>query len=44
MEVFLLLNGCEIQASVDEQERLMLDVASGTLDRERLADWCYVST
>ena len=39
MEIFLLLNGCEIQASVDEQERLMLEVASGTLDRERLADW-----
>ena len=39
MEVFLLLNGYEIDASVDEQERLMLDVASGTVDREQLADW-----
>lgn len=26
MEVFLVLNGYEIDASVDEQERLMLDV------------------
>lgn len=39
MEVFLVLNGHEIEASVDEQERLMLDVASGHLDREQLADW-----
>ena len=39
MEVFLVLNGLEINASVDEQERLMLDVASGTLDRGELAEW-----
>lgn len=39
MEVFLVLNGYEIEASVDEQERLMLDVASGSITRENLADW-----
>jgi death-on-curing protein len=39
MEVFLLLNGYEIQASVDDQEHLMLSVASGALDREQLASW-----
>lgn len=39
MEVFLLLNDYEIDASVDEQERLMLDVASGTIDRPRLTHW-----
>jgi death-on-curing protein len=39
MEVFLLLNGNEIRASVDEQERLMLGVASGSVDREQLAAW-----
>ena len=39
MEVFLLLNGHEIDASVDEQERLMLDVASGAVDRVALAQW-----
>ncbi len=39
MEVFLVLNGYEIEASVDEQERLMLDVASGSVTREHLADW-----
>lgn len=39
MEVFLVLNGCEIQASVDDQEHLMLAVASGALDRQQLASW-----
>ena len=39
MEVFLLLNGYEIVGSVDEQERLMLDLASGSVRREQLAEW-----
>ena len=39
MEVFLVLNGCEIQASVDDQEHLMLAVASDALDRQQLASW-----
>jgi death on curing protein len=39
MEVFLVLNGFEISASVDEQERLILDVASGLADRDALARW-----
>ena len=39
METFLMLNGVEIDASVDEQERLMLDVASGGYSREKLAEW-----
>jgi death on curing protein len=39
MEVFLVLNGFEILAGVDEQERFMLAVASGTLDRTDLARW-----
>jgi death on curing protein len=39
MEVFLVLNGYEIDAAVDEQERLMLAVASGSLDRAELARW-----
>ena len=38
-ETFLMLNGSEIDASVDEQERLMLDLASGRLTREHLAAW-----
>jgi death-on-curing protein len=39
MEVFLLLNGFEIQASVDEQERIVLQVASGEMDREAFTLW-----
>ncbi|MGH7831479.1 MAG: type II toxin-antitoxin system death-on-curing family toxin [Candidatus Binatia bacterium] len=39
MEVFLFLNGYEIRASVDEQERIVLQVASGEKDREAFAIW-----
>jgi death-on-curing protein len=39
MEVLLVLNGFEISASVDEQERLFLDLASGKLSREELIGW-----
>jgi death on curing protein len=39
MELFLVLNGFEIQSSVDEQERLILQVASGEIDRDRFALW-----
>ena len=39
MEVFLVLNGYELQASLDDQEHLMLAVASGALDRQHLASW-----
>jgi death on curing protein len=39
MEVFLLLNGFEIQSSLDEQERIVLLVASGEMDREAFTLW-----
>ena len=39
METFLILNGHEVRASVDEQERVMLDLASGKATRESLAGW-----
>ena len=39
METFLVLNGREIDASIDAQERLILDLASGRLDRNELSDW-----
>jgi death-on-curing protein len=39
MEVFLVLNGYEISASVDEQERVVLQVASGELQRDEFTDW-----
>src|SRR5262245_17167661 len=34
-----LLNGAEIDASRDEQERVMLALAAGRLDRGQLAEW-----
>src|SRR5690348_2906820 len=33
MEVFLLLNGYEINSSVDDQEKIIIDVASGKVSR-----------
>lgn len=39
METFLVLNGAEIDAPVDEQERLMLDLAAGRISRSDLANW-----
>ena len=39
METFLMLNGYEVEASIDESERLVLDVASGHVSREQLAEW-----
>jgi death-on-curing protein len=39
METFLVLNGSEISASVEESERVILDVAAGRLDRQGLATW-----
>jgi len=39
MEVFLLLNGYELSASVEEQERTVLSVASGALKREQFEEW-----
>ena len=38
-ETFLLLNGSEIEAHVDEQERLMLDVAAGRSSRNEIVAW-----
>ena len=39
MEVFLLLNGYEINASVDEQERIILSVAAGDMERVAFCEW-----
>jgi death-on-curing protein len=39
MEVFLVLNGFEIDAPVDEQQRVVLQVASGELERKEFTDW-----
>jgi len=39
MEVCLVLNGFEIDATVHEQERIMLGVAAGEIDRETFKNW-----
>lgn len=39
MEIFLLLNGYEIETHVDEQEQLILGVAAGNIKREELKEW-----
>ena len=39
MEVFLVMNGFEIAASVDEQESFMMALAAGDVSREALVDW-----
>jgi len=39
METFLMVNGYEISASVDEQVDIILGVASGKIDRNAFTDW-----
>lgn len=39
MEIILVLNGYEINASVDEQENLFLNLASGKIKRQDLVEW-----
>lgn len=39
LETFLVLNGFELAADVDDAERVVLGVASGGVDRAALAAW-----
>ena len=39
MEVFLILNGYEIWASIDDAEEVILRVTSGEMGREDFTDW-----
>ena len=39
LETFLVLNGFEVAASVDEAERTMLALAAGELSREKFTRW-----
>jgi len=39
MELFLNLNGKEIEADVEEQEKIMFDLAAGKLEQEKFFDW-----
>ncbi len=43
MEIFLVLNELEINASTDEQERVILALASGELDRDAFTKWLQQS-
>jgi death-on-curing protein len=39
IEMCLVLNGHELDAGVDEQERIILSLAAGELSREEFAGW-----
>ncbi|OLP15756.1 death-on-curing protein [Leptolyngbya sp. 'hensonii'] len=43
-ETFLVLNGLEINASVDEQERMVLAIASGKQERQVFIEWLQQNT
>jgi death on curing protein len=45
-EVFLLLNGWKINASVDERKRMVLELEAENLNREELVKWleCHVQS
>lgn len=43
-ETFLVLNGLEINVSVGEQERMVLAIASGKLEREVFVEWLQQNT
>jgi death-on-curing protein len=42
MEVFLVLNGYEIDTSVDEQEQIILQLAAGKLERTAFTEWLRI--
>ncbi len=39
METFLVMNGCEFTAGVDEQERIIFAVADSRMEREEFTRW-----
>jgi death-on-curing protein len=39
METFLVLNGLEIKAPVEEQEKIILQLAAGELERDAFTAW-----
>lgn len=44
MEIFLILNGWEIQATTDVQEQIILGVAAGEIKRETFTQWLQTNT
>lgn len=43
MEIFLVLNSLEINASTDKQETIILNLASGELDRDVFTSWLHTN-
>ena len=39
METLLVLNGMDLDAGLDDQERVMLDLAAGRIDRGQFTAW-----
>ncbi|MEM6794476.1 MAG: type II toxin-antitoxin system death-on-curing family toxin, partial [Acidobacteriota bacterium] len=39
LEVTLVLNGLELDSSVDEQESMVLELAAGRLSRDEFMNW-----
>jgi len=39
MATFLLLNGADIDATIDQQEQIILALASGRMNRQEFAEW-----
>ena len=39
METFLVLNGYEIKATIDEQEKIIMDLAAGSIKLEEFTNW-----
>jgi len=44
METFLVINGYELDASADEQESIILQLASGNLSRDTFTNWAKQHT
>ena len=44
LETMLVLNGFELHAQVDEQEKLFLSLAAGTVRRDQFAAWVAART
>lgn len=39
LEVFLVLNGQQLEATIDDAENVILGVAAGTIGRDEFAEW-----
>jgi death-on-curing protein len=44
LETMLVLNGHELQVGVDDQERFLLALAAGEIEREALVEWITENT